>query len=106
MPTIKATLQNLKNNGPGYYPCLVGGKLHINRDGNWYRLIRNDSHEVICEWDKNTGTIYTLGELAPHERNAINQIIRVWRTRYRADWDTWHRIRHANYKTLLPVKQA
>lgn len=25
MATIKATLQNLKNNGPGYYPCLVGG---------------------------------------------------------------------------------
>lgn len=72
MPTIKQALQNLKNNGPGYYPCLVGGKLHINKDGNWYRLIRNDSHEVICEWDKNTGI----------------------------------RIRHANYKTLLPVKQA
>lgn len=35
MTTIKQALQNLKNNGPGYYPCLVGGKLHINRDENW-----------------------------------------------------------------------
>ena len=29
-----ATLQNLKNNGP----CLVGGKLHINKDKNLYML--------------------------------------------------------------------
>lgn len=47
MTTIKATLQNLKNNGWGYYPCLVGGKLHINRDENLYMLVRNDTHETL-----------------------------------------------------------
>lgn len=33
------TLQNLKSNAP----CLVGGKLHINRDENLYMLVRNDA---------------------------------------------------------------
>lgn len=41
-----ATLQNLKNNGLGYYPCLVGGKLHVNRGENLYKLVRNDAHQV------------------------------------------------------------
>lgn len=48
MATIKQALQNLKNNGWSYYPCLVGGKLHINRDENLYLLVRNDTHETLC----------------------------------------------------------
>ena len=104
--TIKATLENLKANGWTYYPIQLGSKLHVGRDGNWYRLIRNDSHEVVGEWNKNTGIVYTLGELAPHERSAINKVIAVWRRGYKPNWDMWNSIRHANYKTLLPVKQA
>lgn len=83
-----ATLQNLKNNGLGYYPCLVGGKLHINRDENLYMLVRNDTHEHVCQWNKHTGV--------------INQIIEVWRPWYRVDWEATHR---KAYKTLLPLKQ-
>lgn len=37
MTTIEQALQNLKSNGP----CLVGGKLHINRDENLYMLVRS-----------------------------------------------------------------
>ena len=58
MATIKQALQNLKNNGPGYYPCLVGGKLHINRDGSLYMLVRNDTHEIVCQWNKHTGVVW------------------------------------------------
>ena len=83
MTTIKATLQNLKINGWGYYPCLVGGKLHINRDENLYMLV------------------WVLGELAWHEKSVINQIIEVWRPWYRVDWEATHR---KAYKTLLPLK--
>lgn len=104
--TIKATLENLKANGWCYYPVQIGSKLHVGRDGNWYRIIRNDSHEVIGEWNKTTGTVYTMGELAPHERSAINQIVAVWRPWCNPDWDTWCTIRRSNTKTLLPVKQA
>lgn len=100
MPTIKQALQNLKNNGPGYYPCLVGSKLHINRDRNLYTLVRNDTHEIVCQWNKHTGVVWILGELAWHEKNVINQIIEVWRPGYRVDWDATH------HKTLLPLKQA
>jgi hypothetical protein len=101
MATIKATLQNLKNNGLGYYPCLVGGKLHINRDGNSYMLVRNDTHEIVCQWNKHTGVVWVLGELAWHEKKVINQIIAVWRPRYQVDWEATH---HKAYKTLLPLK--
>lgn len=94
MPTIKATLQNLKSNGPGYYPCFVGGKLHINRDGNLYNLVRNDT---LCQWNKHTGVVWVLGELAWHEKSAINKIIEVWR-------ETWEATHHRPYKTLLPLK--
>lgn len=59
MATIKQALQNLKNNSLGYYPCLVGGKLHINRDGNSYMLVRN---ETPCQWNKHTGVVCVLGE--------------------------------------------
>lgn len=83
MTTIKATLQNLKINGWGYYPCLVGGKLHINRDENLYMLV------------------WVLGELAWHEKSVINQIIEVWRPWYRVDWEATHR---KAYKTLLPLR--
>ena len=86
MATIKATLQNLKSNGWGYYPCPVGGKLHINRDGNWYHLVRNDTHEIVCQWNKHTGVVQVLGELAWHEKKVINQIIVVWRPWYQVDW--------------------
>lgn len=99
-------MENLKANGWTYYPAQIGSKLHVGKSGNWYRLIRNDSHEVVVEWDKNTGVAYTLGELAPHERSAITLIIRVWRPGYVPDWDTWRTIQHTNSKTLLPVKQA
>ena len=102
--TIKATLENLKANGWAYYPIQVGSKLHVGRYGNWYRLIRTDTHEVVGEWNKNTGIVYTMGELAHHERSAINWIIRVWRPWYKPDWDTWRTIRRSNTKTLLPVK--
>lgn len=88
MATIKQALQNPKNNGP----CLVGGKLHINRDENLYMLVRNDTHETLCQWNKHTGVVWVLGELAWHERSVINQIIEVWRPWCRA------------YKTLLPLK--
>ena len=87
MATIKATLQNLKNNGWTYYPVLVGGKLHINRDEN-----------------KNTGVVYVLGELIWHEKKVISQIIEVWRPWYRVDWQTWEVTHHRAYKTLLPLK--
>lgn len=93
MATIKATLRNLKNNGP----VLVGGKLHINKDGNLYTLARNDTHETLCQWNKNTGVVYVLGELAWHEKSVINQIIEAWRPWYRVDWEAAHR-------TLLPLK--
>ena len=69
--TIKATLQNLRTNGWTYYPCLVGGKMHINRDGNLYMLVRNDTHEIVCQWNKNTGVVYVLGELAWHEKRSL-----------------------------------
>jgi hypothetical protein len=101
MATIKATLQNLKNNGWGYYPCLVGGKLHINRDGNFYMLVRNES---VCQWNKHTGVVWVLGELAWHEKKVINQIIDVWRPWYRVDWETWEVTHRRAYKTLLPLK--
>lgn len=104
MATIKATLQNLKSNGPGYYPILVGGKLHINRDRNLYTLVRNDTHETLCQWNKHTGVMWVLGELAWHEKSAINQIIEVWRPRYQVDWETWEAAHHRAYKTLLPLK--
>nr|DAW15515.1 MAG TPA: hypothetical protein [Caudoviricetes sp.] len=76
--TIKATLQNLKANGWTYYPVLVGGKLHISRDGGLYNLVRNDSNEIVCRWNKHTGVVWVLGELTRHEKNIINQIIEVW----------------------------
>nr|DAY05997.1 MAG TPA: hypothetical protein [Caudoviricetes sp.] len=105
MATIKATLQNLRNNGWGYYPCPVGGKLHINRDDNLYMLVRNDTHEIVCQWNKNTGVAYVLGELAWHEKSAINQIIAVWRPWFQVDWETWEATHRKAYKTLLPLKQ-
>ena len=105
MATIKQALQNLKSNGPGYYPCLVGGKLHINRDKNLYMLVRNDTHETLCQWNKHTGVVWVIGELAWHEKSAINQIIEVWRPWYRVDWETWEALHHRAYKTLLPLKQ-
>ena len=77
--TIKTTLENLKNNGWSYYPTTVGGKLHINRDGNLYMLVRNDTHEIVCQWNKHTGVMWVLGELAWHEKKVINQIIAIWR---------------------------
>ena len=104
MATIKATLQNLKNNGPGYYPCLVGGKLHINQDGNLYTLVRNDTHETLCQWNKHTGVVWVLGELAWYEKQAINQIIAVWRPWYQVDWEIWEATHRRAYKTLLPLK--
>lgn len=104
--TIKATLQNLKANGWTYYPVQIGGKLHVGRNGNWYHLTRNDSREDVAQWNRTTGVVYTLGELAPHERSAISQIIRVWRPGYEPDWDTWRTIRRSNIKTLLCVKQS
>lgn len=104
MATIKAALQNLKNNGGGYYPCLVGGKLHINRDGNLYTLVRNDTHESVCQWNKHTGVVWVLRELAWHEKNVINQIIAVWRPWYLVDWQAYEAIHHKSYKTLLPLK--
>lgn len=103
--TIKATLENLKANGWGYYPVMIGGKLHVNKDGSWYRLTRNDSREDVAQWNRIGGVVYTLGELAPHERSAINQIITVWRPGYKPDWNAWCAIRRDNSKTLLPVKQ-
>ena len=105
MATIKATLHNLKTNGWTYYPVTVGGKLHINRDGNWYCLVRNDTSETICQWNKNTGTTYVLGQLDWHEKNAINQIIATWKPQYQADWDEWQDTHRKAYKTLLPLKQ-
>lgn len=69
MTTIKQALQNLKNNGLGYYPCLVGGKLHINQDENLYMLVRNDTHEIVCQWNKHTGVVCVLGELAWYEKS-------------------------------------
>lgn len=104
MATIKATLQNLKNNGLGYYPCLVGGKLHINRDENLYMLVRNDTHEIVCQWNKHTGVVWVLGELNWHEKKAINQIIAVWRPQYLVDWKAWEVTHRRAYKTLLPLK--
>ena len=104
MATIKQALQNLKSNGLGYYPCLVGGKLHINRDGNWYMLVRNDTHETLCQWNKYTGVVWVLGELAWHEKSVINQIIEVWRPWYQVDWETWEVTHRQAYKTLLPLK--
>ena len=104
--TIKATLQNLKNNGWAYYPIAVGGKLHISQDSNWYYLVRNDTHEHICRWNKNTGVAYVLGELAWHEKSAINQIITIWRPQYQPDWQTWQATHRKAYKTLLPLKQT
>ena len=103
--TIKATLQNLRNNGWGYYPILVGGKLHINRDGNWYHLVRNDTHESVCQWNKNTGVAYVLGELAWHEKSAINQVITAWKPWCQVDWETWEDTHRKAYKTLLPLKE-
>lgn len=55
MATIKATLQNLKNNGWTYYPVLIGGKLHINRDGNLYMLVRNDTHDTRVPVEQSHG---------------------------------------------------
>lgn len=101
--TIKAALENLKTNGWTYYPVQIGSKLHINRDGNWYRLTRNDNHKVVGEWNKNTGIVYIMGDPAPHERSAINQVVAVWRPGYQPNWAA----RQPNkYKTLLPLKQA
>lgn len=105
MATIKTTLQNLKNNGPGYYPCLVGGKLHIDRDENLYNLVRNDTHETLCQWNKHTGVVWVLGEPTWYEKSVINQIITVWRPRYLVDWDKWQATKRKTYKTLLPLKQ-
>ena len=104
MATIKATLQNLKNNGPGYYPCLVGGKLHINWDRNLYTLVRNDTNESVCQWNKHTGVVWVLGELAWREKKVINQIIAIWRPGYLVDWETWEATHRRAYKTLLPLK--
>lgn len=105
MTTIKATLQNLKTNGWGYYPHHIGAKLHINQDNNLYKLVRNDTHETICQWNKHTGVVWVLGELAWHEKSAINQIINTWRPWYQADWETWETTHHRAHKTLLPLKQ-
>lgn len=101
---IKTILQNLRNNGWTYYPVTVGGKLHINRDGNWYLLVRNETHETVCQWNKNTGVVYVLRELTWYEKSAINQIIEVWRPWYRVDWETWEGAHRRAYKTLLPLK--
>ena len=101
---IKTILQNLRNNGWTYYPVTVGGKLHINRDGNCYHLVRNETHETVCQWNKNTGVVYVLGELTWYEKSAINQIIEVWRPWYRVDWETWEGAHRRAYKTLLPLK--
>lgn len=98
--TIRATLENLKANGPGYYPGPVGGKLHI----NLYMLVRNDTHESVCQWNKHTGVVWVLEELAWHEKKVINQIIAVWRPWYQVDWETWEVTHRRAYKTLLPLK--
>lgn len=104
MATIKATLQNLKNNGWTYYPVLIGGKLYINRNENLYMLVRNDTHEIVCQWNSHTGVVWVLGELSWHEKSAINQIIEVWRPWYQVDWETWEATHRWAYKTLLPLK--
>ena len=104
MATIKATLQNLKNNGPGYYPCLVGGKLHVYQDKNLYSLVRKDTYEIVCQWNKHTGVVWVLREPAWHEKKVINQIIAIWRPRYQVDWEKWEAPHHKAHKTLLPLK--
>lgn len=81
------TLQNLKNNSLGYYPCLVGGKLHTNRDENLNMLVRNNTHETLCQWNKHTGVVRVLGKLAWHEKKDVNRIIEVWRPWHKVDWD-------------------